>query len=81
MLITLDRSSFRYIAIGDQSLKNSSRVPLNTYDSLSNGKMDINFSYHVRILGGSLFSQFCNIMSRAAHNSKNVSVLAFIISI
>ena len=51
--ITLFHSSFKTLAIGDQSLTKSARVPLNTYDNLYIGNMDMIFSYHNFILGGS----------------------------
>lgn len=67
MLTTLSRFLFQlyyiyYYNIGDQFLINSSRVPLSTRDSVSNGKIDISFSYHAEISGGSLSKHFCYIV-------------------
>ena len=50
ILITVGHSSFRYVAIGDQSLTNSSRIPLKIYDYLSSDKMDNHLSPHINML-------------------------------
>ena len=53
-------------AMGEQSVANLSRVPLITCDNPSNDKMDIIFSNHNKISGGTSSNHFCNIVRRAA---------------
>jgi len=63
-----------YDAIGDQFLTKSSRVPLMTFDKLSNGKIDFSFSNHNKISGGS--NHFWRIVRRAAY--KAISKCAYV---